>query len=103
MDVNIVKDGKKATLSMAGELSVSTAPDLENAINSLPEDICDINIDLAEVDYVSSAGLRALIAAGKVAEGRGGNLRVLNVCEDIREVFEMTGLDEVFMNDQTEG
>ena len=96
MDVKMTTEGSKALFSMAGELSVATAPDLEEALKSMPAELTDIDIDLSEVDYISSAGLRAMILAAKIAEERGGGLTVRNANDDIREVFEMTGLDGVF-------
>ena len=80
---------------MAGELSVSTAPDLMKAIEDMPQDICNIDIDMSEIDYISSAGLRILFKAANITEDRNGTMRAIQPNEDILEVFEMTGVNEV--------
>ena len=58
--------------------------------------IVPIDLDLANVTYVASAGLRVLVSADKLAVTRGGHLRLLHPCDDVMQVFEMTGLSEVF-------
>ena len=89
-------DGEKATIVLEGKLTVQTAPNLSAAIDKLPSNACDIDVDLADVSYIASAGLRVLVAADKLAAKRGGVLRLLHPCDEVMEVFEMTGLSEVF-------
>ena len=89
-------DGCKATFVLSGKLTVQTSPNLNEAVDKLPISICDIDIDLAGIDYIASAGLRALVAADKLAVKRGGRMRLLHPADDVMEVLEMTGLSEVF-------
>lgn len=96
MNINTTVTGTKATFEVEGKLTVQTAPDLEAAISSTTNDLCDLVIDLTEVDYVSSAGLRVFVSADKLATRRGGSFTLLHPCEDVMEVLEMTGLSEVF-------
>ncbi|MBQ9021019.1 MAG: STAS domain-containing protein [Eggerthellaceae bacterium] len=98
MDLNldIKTEGTKATIAAEGKLTVQTSPDLEAAINELGEQICDIDIDLKEVDYIASAGLRVLVATDKLVLSRGGTMRLLYPNDDVNEVFDMTGLSDVF-------
>lgn len=79
-----------------GKLTVQTAPELEAAIGTVDASATDLAIDLASVDYISSAGLRVLVATQKMMAQRGGNLRLLSPNDDVQEVFEMTGLADVF-------
>lgn len=90
----VVED--KATIEVEGKLTVQSAPDLEAAIGSLPASIMDVDIDLEDLDYISSAGLRVLVSAQKMLSQRGGTLRLLSPNDDVSDVFDMTGLSEVF-------
>lgn len=94
IETNIV--GNTASLVLEGKLTVQTSPDLSAAVDQLPADVCDIDVDLAKVDYVASAGLRVLVATDKLAVKRGGRMRLMNPCEEVMEVLVMTGLSEVF-------
>lgn len=95
MDIEMIIDGTKAIFNLDGRLNVQTAPELEAAISGAPEDITDYDIDLAKVPYVSSAGLRVFVAADKRAAQRGGTMRLLHPCDEVMDVFEMTGFADV--------
>ena len=96
MEITITQDGNKATLVLDGKLSVATSPDLDTTINGLPESTSNFVIDLSKLDYISSAGLRVLVSTEKLAARRGGSMTLLHPNEEGSEVFEMTGLSEVF-------
>ncbi len=96
MNIQTSIDGDKAIIEPIGKLTVQTSPDLSAAVEKLPVNICDIDVDLTNVDYVASAGLRVLVATEKLTVKRGGTMRLLHPCESVMEVFEMTGLSEVF-------
>ncbi|MBE6480080.1 MAG: STAS domain-containing protein [Olsenella sp.] len=97
MDIKSAVDGTKATISLAGKLTVVTSPELEDAVRRIEESgsIVDYDIDLSELDYIASAGLRVLVGMQKVANSRGGTVRLLNPNEGVAEVFEMTGLVDI--------
>lgn len=80
------------TIAIEGSVDTVTAPELEAAIAALPETLERLILDFAAVDYVSSAGLRVLLAADQRLSGA---LVLCNVNPDVREVFEMTGFDEL--------
>ena len=96
MDIKTKVVEDKATIEVEGKLTVQSAPDLEAAIGSLPTSIMDVDIDLEDLDYISSAGLRVLVSAQKMLSQRGGTLRLLSPNDDVSDVFDMTGLSEVF-------
>ena len=96
MDIATTIDGTTATLVLTGKLTVNTSSDLSAAVDGLPEDINNLLIDLAGIDYIASAGLRVLVAVEKLAVKRGGTMRLLHPCDDVMGVFEMTGLSEAF-------
>ena len=96
MDIKTTVEESAATLELEGKLTVNTSPDLSAAVEALPDDVQDITLDLAKVDYIASAGLRVLVATDKLAVKRGGHLHLIHPVDDVMEVFDMTGLSEVF-------
>ena len=96
MDIEVRQDGTRAVLALTGKLSVATSPDLEAAIAGLPEETSEFEMDLRGLEYISSAGLRVLVATEKTAAKRGGLMVLLHPSEEVAEVFDMTGLADVF-------
>ena len=96
MEVKVDVTDTKATVTVDGKLTVQTAPDLETAINEIDPQVINLDIDLANVDYISSAGLRVLVAAPKKVTAAAGNMRLLSPNDEVFEVFEMTGLSDIF-------
>ena len=93
--MNIVKteEGSTLSISLSGRLDTTTAPQLEAALQSL-EGIAELDLDFAALEYLSSAGLRVLLAAQKVMN-RQGRMVVRHVNETIMEVFEVTGFVDI--------
>lgn len=84
-----------AVIAPHGKLTVQTSPELEEAVGLVLADSSDLDIDLSDVTYISSAGLRVIVAAGKSTAGRGGRMRLLHPMPDVMDVFEMTGLADI--------
>jgi anti-anti-sigma factor len=84
------------TLKVSGKLSAVTAEEFDTVLNTVTGETADLVLDFAELDYLASAGLRCLIAAQKKIKARKGNLSIINVTDPVREVFEITGLEDVF-------
>lgn len=97
MNKEISIEGTKATCVLSGKLTAQTSPELEAAIDGLAPSICDFDIDMSQVSYISSAGLRVLVGLEKLARHRDGLMRVLDPSEAISEVLEVTGLANVFV------
>lgn len=95
MDITTNLDGTRAEIKVVGKLTVATSPTLEETVRQLAETATDFDIDLTELEYISSAGLRVLVTTQKLAAQRGGTMRLLHPTESVQEVFEMTGLAEV--------
>ena len=96
MTMEIKKNADAAIIEIAGRLDTTTAPALEKAID---EDIGDANnlvLDMKAVQYISSAGLRVLLGAQKKMQ-KIGSMKVVNVCEAVMEVFEMTGFADILV------
>ena len=98
MDVNIAVDyfGDEAVLKLGGHLNTNTAADLEEALEPVFERTSKVVLDFADLEYLSSAGLRVLVATQKRVTAAEGALRIVNASDDIREVFDITGLIDVF-------
>lgn len=96
MEITTSVDGSRAAIVVVGKLTVQTSPELSVAVDRLPASVCDLDIDLTGTSYIASAGLRVLVAADKLAVKRGGVMHLLHPCDEVMEVFEMTGLSEVF-------
>jgi len=95
MNINKTQNNGKTTLTLSGRLDTTTSPALlETLINEL-EEAKNVELDFAAVAYVSSAGLRVLLLGEKTAKANGGRLTLLNVSEEILEVFEMTGFADM--------
>ena len=81
-----------AQLKVEGRLDTITAPDLDKRINEL--DAKEIVLDLENLEYISSAGLRVLLAAHKKFVRLNG-MKVTNVKPEVMEIFEMTGFADI--------
>lgn len=93
--MNILKktEGSALTLALEGRLDTSTAPQLEAEVRSL-DGVAELVIDLAALEYLSSAGLRVLLAAQKLMN-KQGRMVVRHVNETIMEIFEVTGFVDI--------
>ena len=95
MTINKTLDGAALTLALEGRLDTTTAPQLEAELkNSLTAEVTGLTLDLKELAYLSSAGLRVILAAQKQMN-KQGRMVIRNVCETIMEVFEVTGFTDI--------
>ena len=94
MTITKQAEGKKLTLALEGRLDTTTAPELEAELNASLDGITDLVLDMKDLVYLSSAGLRVVLAAQK-RMNKQGHMTVKNVCADIREVFEITGFVDI--------
>lgn len=97
MEIETTIDGTKAVLKVSGKVTVKSAVQLKAAVTALPPEVADIDIDVAKVTYLSSAGLRTLVLAAKLSKSRGGVMRMVNPTEAIEDVLAMTGLGTLLM------
>lgn len=94
--MNIVKkrDGSKLTMTVEGRLDTTTAPQLEAEVKSSLGGVTELVMDFAQLEYLSSAGLRVLLSAQKIMNKQGA-MAVRHVNETIQEVFEVTGFVDI--------
>ncbi len=97
MKIEREQTGTGLVLHLEGRLDTSTAPELQKAIDGELEGLDQdrLRIDMKRLEYVSSAGLRVLLAATKKMRAKGGDLIVENPNADIRDVFKITGFDAI--------
>ena len=93
MEINTTTEGTRMTIAVNGRVDTVTAPELEAALK-FGNATCVV-LDLANVPYMSSAGLRLLLAAHKTMLGNGGELQVANAQESVREVLDITGFSDI--------
>ena len=95
LDIQIQKDvGAKGagavSIRLAGSLDTATAPELERQLSPvLAGPVKDVIFDLAQLKFISSAGLRIFSAARKILKARGGQASFVNMQPQIQEVFEI--------------
>ena len=94
--LNVAKDlnGSTLTVSLEGRLDTTTAPQFEEELKSSIDGITDLNLDLKDLAYISSAGLRVLLSAQKIMN-KQGNMVVKNVSDEVNEIFEVTGFADI--------
>ena len=95
MEIRLAEEGATTVISLKGRLDTNTSPQLEECADKLfSQGVKDIAVDMAECDFVSSAGLRVIVAMQKRLVN-DGKLVFRNVVPDVMDVFEMTGFSKI--------
>lgn len=94
MTIDKKLNGTELTIALTGRLDTITAPQLENELKASLDGVEKLALDFAELDYLSSAGLRVLLAAQKTMN-KQGSMVVRNVNETIAEIFDVTGFCDI--------
>jgi len=84
----------KLYVSVEGRLDTITSPDLEKEINDSIEGVKELTLDFEKLEYISSSGLRVLLAEQKVMN-KQGSMKLINVNDTIMEIFEVTGFTDI--------
>ncbi len=90
MQININKETEKLTVAPEGRIDTVTAPEFEQKIVENLDGVSDLVLDMTNVKYVSSAGLRVILKVQKVMI-KQGNMKLIGVNKSVMEVFEVTG------------
>ncbi|MDY6903487.1 MAG: STAS domain-containing protein [Thermodesulfobacteriota bacterium] len=97
MEVTGRKEGNTLVIEVTGRMDAATAPRFEKECNQWLEDGEDrIIVDFAGLEYISSAGLRGVLAVGKKLKSRGGVLCLCQMDGMVQEVFEISGFANIF-------
>ncbi|MBQ3643265.1 MAG: STAS domain-containing protein [Candidatus Riflebacteria bacterium] len=94
ININNVDSNGVLNVSIEGSIDTLTAQDFENQITKALEGVKELILDFGKVQYVSSAGLRAILGLNTKMEDQG-KMVIKNIDESVRDVFEMTGFDEL--------
>lgn len=92
MDIKKNLEGAKLTLTPIGRVDTITSPELEAAVQI--DGVEELVFDLAQVDYISSAGLRVLLASQKKMAGK--KMTIVGARPAVKEVFDITGFSDIF-------
>ena len=94
MTIEIKKMGADAVIEISGRLDTTTAPVLDKTISENIVENTNLTLDLKGLEYISSAGLRVLLSAQKRMQ-TSGSMKLRTVCEEVMDVFEMTGFADI--------
>ena len=94
MKITKNQNGTQLNIALEGRLDTTTAPELEKELKDSLDAANELTLDFEKLDYISSAGLRVLLAAHKTMRGKGG-MKVTNVNEIVKEVFDVTGFADI--------
>lgn len=99
MEIIKTAEEKKLIMAVKGRLDTTTAPELDASIKESLEGIEELVLDFSELEYISSAGLRVLLATQKAMQGQG-QMIVRGVNDIVMEVFEVTGFCDILTIEQ---
>ncbi len=91
LKIEQIREDGKLLCKLSGWLDPNTSPDLMNKINL--NGVNALVFDMSKVEYVFSAGLRTMLMLQKLMEYQGGTIKLINLSDDVRNIFECTGLD----------
>ncbi len=94
MTISKKLNGTGLEIALEGRLDTMTAPELEKELNASLDAVDALTLDLASLDYISSAGLRVLLSAHKIMSRKGG-MKITNANEIVNEVFDVTGFSDI--------
>lgn len=94
MEIKKTLNGNELSVAVEGRLDTTTAPQLEEDVRQNLENVKRLEFDFEKLEYISSAGLRVLLAMQKIMN-KQGSMVIRNVNETVMEVFEVTGFVDI--------
>ena len=94
LEICFSKEETKLTVALKGRLDTSTSPELEMEMIPLLKGVTELTMELAELEFITSAGLRVLLQAVQIMKDQG-EMTVTNPNSEVREVFEITGFNGI--------
>ncbi len=95
MTIQENREGDVITLAIDGRVDTTNAPELQTAVLNAFQKGNHVVLDMENLAYISSAGLRALLIGHKTATSKGGSQKLINVGDMIMEIFETTGFSDI--------
>lgn len=90
MEYTINADGAEITVAVSGQIDTFSSPILEEGVMGAIDDAEKLIFDFANTEYITSAGLRVLLGAQKAMMKKQGSMVIINVNNEVMEVFEVT-------------
>ena len=100
METVLERNGTTLTCRIIGTLDTPASPQLEAKLIPAMDGVTDLVLDLSEMSYILSAGIRVLLKAGKLIMKQRGTMRVIGINNSVREIFRTTGLTRICTIDQ---
>ena len=94
LNITKFREAKSLKITLEGKFDTGTAPQLEEIVRTELADVETLIFDFAKLEYISSAGLRVLLAAQKIMN-KQGRMVVKNVSDEVKEIFEVTGFTDI--------
>ena len=93
MEINKAISNQNVIITLKGRLDTMTAPQFDDEVKSIDfDEVETVTLNLKDLEYISSSGLRVILALYKNLKSKGGNLKIVNVSNTIMELFSMTGM-----------
>lgn len=96
MEVRKETKGSEMTASIIGRIDINSSPVLASELEAIPGEISTLVLDFAELNYVSSAGLRVIFQLHKKMKERGGSMIIRHVNDFVLEILDSVGFLDVF-------
>ena len=96
MTIVVKRNAEEIVIKLGGRLDTTTAPTLDKTVSEDISENQNLVLDLKDLEYISSAGLRVLLAAQKKLQ-KNGSMKLKNVCEEVMDVLEMTGFADILV------
>ena len=94
LNITKFREAKSLKITLEGRFDTGTAPQLDEVVRTELADVETLIFDFAKLEYISSAGLRVLLAAQKIMN-KQGRMVVKNVSDEVKEIFEVTGFTDI--------
>ena len=96
MDIKVVEKEDRTFIELIGDLDGNSSSEVTEEILNILDRVSKITIDMGQCLYVSSAGLRTLLTIGKNIKMKKGDMTLVNLAEEVKDVMEMTGFSGIF-------
>lgn len=94
MTIETKRNEESLVITVEGRLDTNTAPQLEAELRKNIDGVSELVIDMEQLTYISSAGLRVLLSAQKVMN-KQGSMKIIHASEEIMEIFDVTGFVDI--------
>lgn len=95
MTIKTTQEGTTTVLAVEGRIDTNTSPELQDALLKAFQTSRDVTVDFADVPYISSAGLRALLIGQKTAASKGALMELINVSASVYSILESVGFAKI--------